>query len=134
MALFLNRLTDMPAAAAQKLFEWPGNWVCLNGFTRLEPEAAKHLLAWQGDWISLNGIGELTHDAARYLPAWRGRKLELMSLRKTNGIEYLSQWEASGGQLFVPAGIRQEIAAGRQPTRPGMSLRKGEPCAPDAPH
>jgi hypothetical protein len=123
--LFLNRLTDMPAAAVQKLVEWPGNWVCLNGFTRLAPETAQHLFAWSGDWISLNGIGELTADAARYLPAWRGRKLELISLQKTNGIEYLAQWEASGGRLFVPAGIRQEIAAWRQSTRPGTPLRKG---------
>jgi hypothetical protein len=123
--LFLNRLTDMPAATVQKLVEWPGNWVCLNGFTRLAPETALHLFAWSGNWISLNGIGELTADAARYLPAWRGRKLELMSLQKTNGIEYLAQWEASGGKLFVPAGIRQEIAAWRQSTRPGTPLRKG---------
>jgi hypothetical protein len=123
--LFLNRLTDMPTAAVQKLVEWPGNWVCLNGFTRLAPETALHLFAWPGDWISLNGIGELTADAARYLPAWSGRKLELMSLQKTNGIEYLAQWEAAGGKLFVPAGIRQEIAAWRQSTRPGTPLRKG---------
>jgi hypothetical protein len=127
MELFLNRLTDMPAAAVQKLVEWPGNWVCLNGFTRLAPETAQHLFAWPGDWISLNGIGELTTDAARYLPVWRGRKLELMSLRKTNGIEYLAQWEASGGKLFVPAGIRQEIAAWRQSARPGTPLRKASP-------
>jgi hypothetical protein len=125
MELFLNRLTDMPAAAAQKLVEWPGNWVCLNGFTRLAPEAAQQLFAWPGNWISLNGIGELTAAAARFLPAWRGRKLELMSLQKTNGIEYLVQWEASGGKLFVPAGIRQEIAAWRQSTRPDVPLRKG---------
>ena len=124
MELFLNRLTDMPAGAVQKLIEWPGNWVCLNGLTRLAPETAQHLFAWPGDWISLNGIGELTADAARYLPAWRGRKLELMSLRKTNGIEYLAQWEASGGKLFVPVGIRQEIAAWRQPARPETPLRK----------
>jgi len=123
--LFLNRLTDMPAAAGQKLVEWPGNWLCLNGFTRLAPETAQHLFAWSGDWISLNGIGELTADAARYLPAWKGRKLELMSLQKTNGIEYLAQWEASGGRLFVPAGIRQEIVAWRQSTRPVTPLRKG---------
>ena len=127
MELFLNRLTEMPAAAAQKLVEWPGNWVCLNGFTRLAPETAQHLFAWPGDWISLNGIGELTADAARYLPAWSGRKLELMSLRKTNGIEYLVQWEASGGKLFVPAGIRQEIAAWRQSIRAGTPLRKVGP-------
>jgi len=123
--LFLNRLTDMPAAAGQKLVEWPGTWLCLNGFTRLAPETAQHLFAWSGDWISLNGIGELTADAARYLPAWKGRKLELMSLQKTNGIEYLAQWEASGGRLFVPAGIRQEIVAWRQSTRPVTPLRKG---------
>jgi hypothetical protein len=127
MELFLNRLTDMPAGAVQKLIEWPGNWVCLNGLTRLAPETAQHLFAWPGDWISLNGIGELTADAARYLPAWRGRKLELMSLQKTNGIEYLAQWEATGGKLFVPAGIRQEIAAWRQPAHPGAPLRKGIP-------
>ena len=124
MELFLNRLTDMPAGALQKLLEWPGNWVCLNGLTRLAPETAQQLFAWPGDWISLNGISELTADAARYLPAWRGRKLELMSLRKTNGIEYLAQWEASGGKLFIPAGIRQEIAAWRQPARPETPLRK----------
>jgi hypothetical protein len=124
MALFLNRLTDLPVGAVQKLIEWPGNWVCLNGLTRLAPETAQQLFAWPGDWISLNGIGELTADAVRYLPAWRGRKLELMSLRKTNGIEYLAQWEASGGKLFVPAGIRQEIAAWRQPARPETPMRK----------
>jgi hypothetical protein len=123
--LFLNRLTDMPTTAVQKLVEWPGNWICLNGFTRLAPESAQLLFAWPGDWISLNGIGELTADAARYLPAWSGRKLELMSLRKTNGIEYLAQWEASGGKLFVPAGIRQEIAAWRQSPRAATPLRKG---------
>jgi hypothetical protein len=127
MELFLNRLTDMPAAAVQKLVEWPGNWVCLNSFTRLAPETAQQLFAWPGDWISLNGVGELTADAARYLPAWRGRKLELMSLRKANGIEYLAQWEASGGKLFVPVGIRQEIAAWRQSPRPETPLRKGRP-------
>ena len=125
--LFLNHLTDMPATAVQKLVEWPGNWLCLNGLTRLAPETAQYLLAWRGDWISLNGIGELTADAARYLPAWRGRKLELMSLRKTNGIEYLAQWEASGGKLFIPAGIRQEIAAWRQSPRPATPVRKGGP-------
>jgi hypothetical protein len=124
LELFLNRLTDMPAGAVQKLIDWPGNWVCLNGLTRLAPETAQHLFAWPGDWISLNGIGELTADAARYLPVWRGRKLELMSLRKTNGIEYLAQWEASGGKLFVPDGIRQEIAAWRQQASPGTPLRK----------
>jgi hypothetical protein len=48
-----------------------------------------------------------------------------MSLQKTNGIEDLAQWEASGGKLFVPAGIRQEIAAWRQSTHPGAPLRKG---------
>ena len=127
MELFLNRLTDMSAAAVQKLVEWPGTWICLNGFTRLAPETAQQLFAWPGDWISLNGIDELSSDAARYLPAWRGRKLELMSLRKTNGIEYLAQWEASGGKLFVPAGIRQEIAAWRQSTRPGTPLRTASP-------
>jgi hypothetical protein len=123
--LFLNHLTAMPATAAQKLVEWPGNWLCLNGLTRMAPETAQYLLTWRGDWISLNGIGELTADAARYLPAWSGRKLELMSLRKTNGIEYLAQWEASGGKLFVPAGIWQEIAAWRQSPRAATPLRKG---------
>jgi hypothetical protein len=125
--LFLNRLSDMPAAAVQKLVEWPGNWICLNSVTRLAPETAQQLFAWPGDWISLNGIGELTADAVRYLPAWRGKKLELMSLRKTNGIEYLAQWEASGGKLFAPAGIQQEIAAWRQSPRPETPLRKGRP-------
>jgi hypothetical protein len=122
--LFLNHLTDTPAAAVQKLVEWPGNWLCLNRLTRLAPEPAKYLLEWRGDWISLNGIGELTADAARYLPAWHGRKLELMSLRKTNGIEHLAQWEASGGKLFVPAGIRQEIAAWQQSPRAAAPARK----------
>jgi hypothetical protein len=127
MELFLNRLSDAPDAALQKLVEWPGNWVCLNGFTRLPPETAQHLFAWPGDWISLNGIGELTADAARYLPAWRGRKLELMSLRKTDGIEFLAQWEAAGGRLFVPAGVRQQIDAWRQPNRPPTPVRREGP-------
>lgn len=109
LQLFLNRLNGMSLAAAGKLCEWPGQWLCLNGVTRLSPELASRLFAWPGEWMSLNGLSEVTDEAARYLVKWRGRQLELMGLRKPTGIEFLAQWEAAGGRLFVPADIRQQI-------------------------
>jgi hypothetical protein len=109
MQLFLNRLNGMSPAAAGKLCEWPGQWLCLNGVTRLSPELASRLFAWPGEWMSLNGLSEVTDEAAHYLAKWKGRQLELMGLRKSTGVEFLAQWEASGGKLFVPADIRQQI-------------------------
>jgi hypothetical protein len=106
--LFLNRLNDLPPAAA-RLCEWPGNWLCLNGIRRLSPDAAQRLFAWPGSWISLNGLDDLTIEAAGHLLGWKCRQLELMGLRNTTAIEYLARWEQAGGRLFVPGKIRREI-------------------------
>jgi hypothetical protein len=127
MQLFLNRLPGLTPAAAVKLCEWPGQWLCLNGVTRLPPELASRLFAWPGDWISLNGVSEVPDEAAKHLAGWKGRQLELMGLRKPTGIEFLAQWEASGGRLFVPDDIRREIERirrkGRPPTQAGSPGR-----------
>lgn len=107
--LFLNRLNGLSPDAARKLCEWPGEWLCLNGITRLSPELASQVFAWPGQWMSLNGLNEVSVEAAKYLVGWKGRQLELMGLRKATGIEFMSQWEVSGGRLFVPDDIRREI-------------------------
>jgi hypothetical protein len=107
--LFMNRLNRCSPAAARKLCEWPGQWLCLNGFTQLPPELAKALFAWSGERISLNGLDELPVEAAACLLGWKGRQLELTGLRKTTGAEHLARWEALGGKLYVPGGVRKEI-------------------------
>jgi len=115
--LFLNRLAEMPPPAAKKLSEWPGQWLCLNGFSRLDSDVASHLFEWQGQWISLNGLSEISAEAGKHMARWNGRQLELMGLRKPTGLEYLVQWEAAGGRLFVPDDIRWGIdsaGAGRR--------------------
>ncbi|MCU0602312.1 MAG: hypothetical protein MUC33_06595 [Desulfobacterales bacterium] len=119
MELFMNRLSRISPAAAKKLGEWPGQWLCLNGLTRLPPDVARHLSGWTGERISLNGLSELPVEAAAALAGWKGRQLELMGLRTAGGLEPLAQWEAAGGKLYVPDGIRKAIgqigAKGRPP-------------------
>lgn len=128
MELFMNRLNRLSPAAVRKLCEWPGQWLCLNGVNRLPADIAKHLSAWPGERISLNGVSELPAEAAATLAGWKGRQLELMGLRKTTGIEHLAQWEASGGKLYVPDGIRKEIEQfrvnGRPPVNAAVSGRR----------
>jgi len=108
--LFLNRLTEIAPLAAQKLAEWPGDWLCLNGLSKLDAEVAEGLFAWQGSWISLNGLRELSVEAGKQMAAWNGRQLELMGLlQRSVGIDYVVQWEAAGGRLFVPETLRRTI-------------------------
>jgi hypothetical protein len=124
MELFMNRLNRISPAAAKKLCEWPGQWLCLNGIPRLPPDVAKALSGWTGERISLNGLSELPVEAAAALAGWKGRQLELMGLRTSGGLEPLAQWEAAGGKLYLPDGVRKEIgqlsAKGRPPaSKPG---------------
>jgi hypothetical protein len=107
--LFLNRLTELSPLAAQKLAEWPGEWLCLNGLSKLDADVAARLFAWQGPWISLNGLRDLSVEAGKQVAGWNGRQLELMGLHKPFGMEYLVQWEAAGGRLFVPEALRRTI-------------------------
>ncbi len=107
--LFLNRLTEMSPLVAQKLAEWPGEWLCLNGLSKLDAEVAARLFAWQGSWISLNGLRELSIEVGKQVAGWNGRQLEFMGLQKPFGMEYLVQWEAAGGRLFVPEALRRTI-------------------------
>lgn len=107
--LFLNRLTEISPLAAHKLAEWPGDWLCLNGLSRLDADVAARLFAWQGSWISLNGVRELSIEAGKQVAGWNGRQLELMGLHTPFGIDYLVQWEAVGGRLFVPEALRRTI-------------------------
>jgi hypothetical protein len=123
MQLFLSRLSGMSPAEAGKLCEWPGQWLCLNGVTRLSPELASQLFAWPGEWMSLNGLSEIPAEAGKYLAGWKGRQLELMGLRKSTGIEFLAQWELSGGRLFVPNEIRREIEMFRRTGLPPAQAR-----------
>jgi hypothetical protein len=115
--LFLNDLTEISPSAAKYLFQWKGNWLCLNGFRALSANVASYLFQWQGDWISLNGLSEFPAEIAKILLQWEGKQLELMGLRYNDnsrakiGIEYLAQWERSGGKLFVPEKVREKINA-----------------------
>lgn len=121
--LFLSRLSGMTPATAGKLCEWPGQWLGLNGIVQLSPELASQLFAWPGEWMSLNGLSEVPDEAAKHLVKWKGRQLELMGLRKPTGIEFLAQWEVSGGRLFVPDDIRREIEKFRRTTQPPAQAR-----------
>jgi hypothetical protein len=123
--LFLNRVSELPAAAAQKLSQWPGSWLCLNGLKRLTPETARHLFAWPGRWISMNGLSELPADASAPLAEWGGRQLELMGLKKAEAIHHLARWEEAGGKLFIPVEIRRQVDAWRSSSRPPVLLGKG---------
>jgi hypothetical protein len=113
--LFLNRISDLDPKATQQLIQWKGNWICLNGIKELSPEVAKHLSQWKGNWISLNGIAELSFESSHYLRQWKGKQLELMGLDqqqmqyKPRVLTLLSQWEKSGGKLYIPEKLRQEI-------------------------
>jgi hypothetical protein len=113
--LFLNDLSEISSRAAKYLFQWKGSWLCLNGFKALSPRVANYLFQWDGGWISLNGLTEFPSDIGEILLQWQGKQLELMGLRYTNssfaniGIEYLVQWERSGGKLFVPEEVRKKM-------------------------
>ena len=113
--LFLNDLSEISPRAAKYLFQWKGSWLCLNGFKALSPRVANYLFQWDGGWISLNGLTEFPAEIGQILLQWQGKQLELMGLRYTNssfdnaGIEYLVQWESSGGKLFVPQEVREKI-------------------------
>jgi hypothetical protein len=115
--LFLNRLSELPAAAAQKLSEWPGSWLCVNGLKQLSPETARHLFAWPGRQISLNGLSEISAAASAGLPDWGGQQLELMGLKKVEAIEHLVRFEEAGGKLFLPPDIRRQVDAWRRSSR-----------------
>jgi hypothetical protein len=113
--LFLNDLSEISPRAAKYLFQWKGSWLCLNGFKALSPRVANYLFQWDGGLISLNGLTEFPLEIGEILLQWQGKQLELMGLRYTNssfadiGIEYLVQWERSGGKLFVPQEVRKKI-------------------------
>jgi hypothetical protein len=113
--LFLNSLTTLSPEAAKQLFQWQGNWICLNGVKQLSPAVAQYLFNWKGSWISLNSLNELSPELAMYLLKWEGQQLELMGLKyNKNGanqktLKYLALWETTGGKLYVPDKIRQEM-------------------------
>ena len=113
--LFLNQLTSISPVAAKYLSAWSGQWLCLNGFRELSPDVARHLFKWDGDWISLNGLEAFPPQIGEMLLSWHGRQLELMGLvynpEKMDriGLQQLSDWEKSGGKLFVPENIRMEM-------------------------
>ncbi len=113
--LFLNELSEISPRAAKYLFQWKGSWLCLNGLKVISPRVANYLFQWNGGWISLNGLTEFPAEIGQILLQWPGKQLELMGLRYPNGsfdsigIEYLVQWERSGGKLFVPKEVREKI-------------------------
>jgi hypothetical protein len=113
--LFLNDLSEISPRAAKYLFQWKGSWLCLNGFRALSPRVANYLFQWEGGWISLNGLTEFPAEIGQILLQWQGKQLELMGLRYSEnsfdkiGVEYLVQWEHSGGKLFVPQDLREKI-------------------------
>ena len=115
--LFLNQITEISPAEARQLCEWKGSWICMNGIRALSPRVAHYLFQWDGDWISLNGLVEFPAEIGEALLRWKGRQLELMGLIDTAdahariGIEYLAEWERSGGKLFVPENLRKKIDA-----------------------
>jgi len=116
--LFLNGIKDLSPETASRLFKWKGSWFCLNGLTDLPPETAEHLFQWNGDWLSLNGVKHLNVESSIYLTGWKGRTLELMGLSpesmesETVALKHLSQWQRSGGKLFVPEKIRRLLMDG----------------------
>jgi hypothetical protein len=108
-------LTQLSPDEARYLFQWQGNWICLNSVKKLAPAAAKYLFEWEGNWISLNGLTEFSPELALYLMEWKGSQLELMGLNydkkkpDPRALKYLALWETMGGKLFVPEGIRKEM-------------------------
>jgi hypothetical protein len=115
--LFLNQITEISPAAAKQLCQWKGSWICMNGIRALSPRVAHYLFQWDGHWISLNGLKDFPAEIGEALLRWPGRQLELMGLLDTAdshariGIEYLAEWERSGGKLFVPKNLRKKIDA-----------------------
>jgi hypothetical protein len=115
--LFLNQITEISPGAARQLCQWKGSWICMNGIRALSPRVAHYLFQWNGHWISLNGLTEFPAELGEALLKWQGRQLELMGLTDTAdshaqiGIEYLAEWERSGGKLFVPENLRKKIDA-----------------------
>lgn len=115
--LFLNQITEISPGVARQLCQWKGSWICMNGIRALSPRAAHYLFQWDGNWISLNGLTEFPAEIGITLLKWRGGQLELMGLQYTGdshariAIEYLAQWERSGGKLFVPRNLRDKIDA-----------------------
>jgi hypothetical protein len=111
-ALLLNGLEGMSPVAATHLLQWSGDWICMNGIETLNPPLAKALFEWEGEWISLNGVTEFPARVARFLLGWKGKQLELMGLRQLPGqtaMQYLADWEAAGGRLFVPEIVREKL-------------------------
>jgi len=113
--LFLNGLSEISPGAARRLFQWKGSWICLNGIRALSPRVAHYLFQWDGNWISLNGLTEFPTEIGERLLQWEGQQLELMGLQYVEGfpekiaLEYLAQWERSGGKLFVTKSVRKKI-------------------------
>jgi hypothetical protein len=122
--LFLNRVSELPAAAARRLSQWPGSWLCVNGLKQLPPEAARYLFAWPGRVISLNGLSALSADASAHLPAWSGQQIELMGLKKVEALDHLVRFEEAGGKLFLPPEIRRQVDAVRRSDRQPPSAGK----------
>ena len=121
--LFLNGLSEISPGAARRLFQWKGSWICLNGIRALSPRVAHYLFQWDGNWISLNGLTEFPTEIGERLLQWEGQQLELMGLQYVEGfpekiaVEYLAQWERSGGKLFVTKSVRKKIdELNREPT------------------
>ena len=89
----------------------------MNGIRALSPRVAHYLFQWNGEWISLNGLTEFPAEVGEMLLKWDGEQLELMGLPDTPeahdriGIEYLTEWERSGGKVFVPPKLRKKINA-----------------------
>ena len=115
--LFLNQITEISPGAARQLCQWKGSWICMNGIRALSPRVAHYLFQWDGQLISLNGLTDFPAEIGEALLRWRGGQLELMGLLDTAdsrtriGIEYLTEWERSGGKLFVPENLRKKIDA-----------------------
>ncbi|MGD8991420.1 MAG: hypothetical protein PVI00_08205 [Desulfobacterales bacterium] len=115
--LFLNQITEISPGAAKQLSQWKGSWICMNGVRALSPRVAHYLFQWDGQLISLNGLTDFPAEIGEALLGWRGGQLELMGLlesadsRSRIGIEYLAEWERSGGKLFVPKNLRKKIDA-----------------------
>ena len=115
--LFLNQISEISPGVARQLCQWKGSWICMNGIRALSPRAAHYLFQWDGNWISLNGLTEFPAEIGIPLLKWGGGQLELMGLQYTGdsheniAIEYLAQWERSGGKLFVPGDLRDKIDA-----------------------
>ena len=115
--LFLNQITEISPGVARQLCQWKGSWICMNGIKALSPRAAHYLFQWDGNWISLNGLTEFPAEIGIPLLKWGGGQLELMGLQYTGdsheniAIEYLAQWERSGGKLFVSRDLRDKIDA-----------------------